>query len=384
MRHCLQIKHAGITSRSWNSPPSNLTQLCSLLNRKGAPIEGRRCDWETRLRRAFFRTATTVKFCNNSIDSAEVPEESRFSLSPLLDPNLLAARNRYKVPKPEPSSEASAFQKKLQKNPYAQALATPVRQCAITGARLPNFFLLDFGLIPHPRTGKPWQIPKLVVDENAVDRSVISTAGSAEENATSTSPAVEPMDPPKRTTRTSAGSNIVARQSAMKLISTLKRRSYMQLLPQRWKLDARFKADQIVWRRDMDVFVLELLRRKAAKLLKYLSLQPAAYIAPSSDYGSIQNRHQPGAVLWLGQPHCDDATMSSREDPPPYAMVEYRSSGYIPIYNLPALLGPEHLDELRKTRNVFNGPLAVIKQKRNTTDCQMQLWKLMGYMAKGN
>lgn len=168
----------------------------------------------------------------------------------------------------------------------------------------------------------------------------------------------------------------------MKLISTLKRRAYMQLLPQRWKLDARFKADQIVWRKDMDVFVLDLLRRKAAKLLKYLSSQPAAYIAPSSDYESIQNRHQPGAVLWLGQPRCDDATMSSREDPPPYAMVEYRSSGYIPIYNLPALLGPEHLDELRKTRNVFKGPLAVIKQKRNTTDCQMQLWKLMGYMAR--
>lgn len=190
------------------------------------------------------------------------------------------------------------------------------------------------------------------------------------------------MDPPKRPTRTSAGSNIVARQSAMKLITTLKRRSYMQLLPQRWKLDARFKADQIVWRQDMDVFVLDLLRTKAAKLLKYLSSQPAAYIAPCPDYGSIQNRHQPGAVLWLGQPLRDDTAMSSRNDPPPYAMVEYRSSGYIPIYNLPALLGPEYLDELRNKRNVFKGPLAVIKQKRNTTDCQMHLWKLMGYMAR--
>ena len=131
MRHCLQIKHAGITSRSWNSPPSNLTQSCSLLNRKRAPIEGRRCDWEARLRRAFFRTATTVKFCNNSSDSAEVLEESQFPISPLLDPNLLAARNRYKVPKPEPSSEPSAFQKKLQKNPYGK-IASKIQSCAIT------------------------------------------------------------------------------------------------------------------------------------------------------------------------------------------------------------------------------------------------------------
>ena len=73
--------------------------------------------------------------------------------------------------------------------------------------------------------------------------------------------------------------------------------------------------------------------------------------------------------------------MSSKENPPPYAMVEYRSSGHLPIYNLPALLGPEQLYELQNISKSFEGTLAVIKRKQNTTDCQMQLWKLMGYMA---
>lgn len=45
-------------------------------------------------------------------------------LSPLIDPKLQAARNRYKARKPEPSREPSEFQKKLAKNPYG-AITSP-------------------------------------------------------------------------------------------------------------------------------------------------------------------------------------------------------------------------------------------------------------------
>ena len=39
-------------------------------------------------------------------------------LSPLLDPKLIAARERYRTPKPAPSGELSPFSKKLQSNPF--------------------------------------------------------------------------------------------------------------------------------------------------------------------------------------------------------------------------------------------------------------------------
>ncbi|KAL8766113.1 MAG: hypothetical protein Q9209_007011 [Squamulea sp. 1 TL-2023] len=255
-------------------------------------------------------------FDNKLSDTSQLP------LSPLLDPNLLAARNRYKVPKPEPDGELSAFQKKLRKNPYAQALATPVRQCAVTGSRLPKFFLLDFGLSPHPKTGKPWQIPKLAIATDAGSSSDVSTLGTIEENELINDPAIEAAVTTRRSARTAAGSHIVAQQSAMRMVSTLKHKSYMQILPQRWKLDARFKSDHIVWRKDMDTFVLDLMRKRATKTLKYLSSQPAAYIVPCQDYESIQDRHQPGAVLWLGQHEGNGTAMLSKEDPPPYAMVD--------------------------------------------------------------
>lgn len=67
----------------------------------------------------------------------------------------------------------------------AQALSTPVRSCALTGLRFPSYFLLDFGLATHPRAGKPWQLPRLVLDRNAT---MSRKTPSSEEDLEQTSP----------------------------------------------------------------------------------------------------------------------------------------------------------------------------------------------------
>lgn len=224
-------------------------------------------------------------------------------------------------------------------------------------------------------------MPKLAITANAGISSNGSALETTEENETINDPAPEAADTTRKSSRTAAGSHIIAQQSAMRMVSTLKHKSYMQIIPHRWKLDARFKADQIVWRKDMDTFVLDLMRKRTTATLKYLSSHPAAYIVPCQDYESIQIRHQPAAVLWLGQEEGNETVMPGKEDPPPYAMVEYRSLGFIPLYDLPTLLGPQYMNQLRNANESVKGTLAVIKRKRNTTDCQMQLWKLMGYMA---
>ena len=143
----------------------------------------------------------------------------------------------------------------------------------------------------------------------------------------------------------------------------------------------------------MDTFVLEILRKNVMNYLVYLPTRPAAYIAGCKDYESISKSNQVGAVLWLGSDTQDEAQnrlakerrdSASRPEysgPPPYAMHHYRSR-YIPVYNLPTLLGPEHMRTLREREfKPYKGEYAVIKAKRPTMQAQSELWTLLGYLA---
>ena len=335
-------------------------------------------------------------------------------LSPLTSPALQAARNRYQAPKPAPSGEPSAFQKRLSKNPYgmwscpillytrkliftvAQALATPVRSCSVTGARLPSYFLLDFGLAPYPKTGKPWEMPKLSVDADVVAERIYSQNEEPAENKagskTAQASSTDTSNAKGKIVRTVPASYVSCQKLAVGFKSRLTPKSYMQLVPYRWKKDPRIKASEIIWRKDMDAFVLDLMRRKTTRLLKYLSLKPAAYIVQCNGYQEVKAKQQAAAALWLGNPtiqplnkieQIDDKVKFDQDDksPPPfYAMMEYRSR-HIPVYNLPTLLGPNYLRQLQDSIPTFKGEMAIVKQKYNTTAIQMELWRLMGYLA---
>ncbi|KAL8708215.1 MAG: hypothetical protein Q9220_006885 [cf. Caloplaca sp. 1 TL-2023] len=349
-------------------------------------------------------TVDATKLTQNDERIQEGPPPLQLPLSPIMDPHFPASRNRFEARKREPSEKPSAFQIKLRKNPYgtnglvsttremllltlcaAQALATPIRSCAITGARLPNYFFLDFGLAIHPRTGKPWQIPKLAIDSNAwVTAEVTNTEQSSERVSTVSGKGVRAIETTSLThasPRAVAGSNIIAQQSAMRFMSNVKHKTYLQMLPHRWKLDPRFKADEVVWRKDMDSFVLDLMRKQLVKSLQYLGSRPAAYISQCEVFEDIQKKHQPGAVLWLGEPGSDHEPQTNEEAPPFYAMVKYRDAGHIPVYHIPLLLGTDYLQQLRNSDKTFGATLVVIKHKRNTLDTLMQLWKMMGYVA---
>jgi hypothetical protein len=75
-------------------------------------------------------------------------------VSPALQP-----RNQKSAREQQPLESLAPFRKAVAANPYANALATPIRQCSFTGARLPSHHLLPFTtvfkrdennkLIPH-------------------------------------------------------------------------------------------------------------------------------------------------------------------------------------------------------------------------------------------
>ena len=190
--------------------------------------------------------------------------------------------------------------------------------------------------------------------------------------------------------RTLTGTHFIASRQALSCISKLPKSAHHKLLPYRWKGDPSLKVAEIVWREDMDDFVLEEMRKSITEELIYLASRPAAYIAVCKKTQSIDKHHQVSAAFWLGDaPNAVDnpdseTTLSSttEQGPPLYAMYRYKSQ-FIPYYNLLALLGPASIGTLRqsKLRN-FEGRIAVIKAKMMTVKVQLALWKLLGFLVR--
>ena len=81
-----------------------------------------------------------------------------------------------------------------------------------------------------------------------------------------------------------------------------------------------------------------------------------------------------------GEDRNEDSSTQRDEGPPAYAMVYYRDR-YVPAYNLPFLLGRRLLSRLETDCEPLKGSMAVLKQKHLTTEVQLGLWKLMGFLA---
>ena len=142
----------------------------------------------------------------------------------------------------------------------------------------------------------------------------------------------------------------------------------------------------------MAVFVLERLRENVTTDLLYLASRPAGYIVACQSHDDISAHSQIAAVLWLGpssgpsdqEPLEDPAVDAEKRGPPPYAMRPYQGR-YVPCYNLPQLLGLANVSKLRQSSPFQSNGLAevaVIKAKRLTVKLQLELWKLLGFLAK--
>lgn len=184
----------------------------------------------------------------------------------------------------------------------------------------------------------------------------------------------------------------------------------------------------------MDDFVLEQLREHTVRVLEYAATSFASHLH-GKNHGNKPRlqRSNLAAVLWFENPAKSDTTSSTppkhpaylklaalqsgsiispaqehqeheeepcraatsdaipltpekgpsinTEPPPFYAMVSYRSK-YVPIYNLPALLGTKHMETFRKLgSNWVEEELVFVRQRQKTIELQIALWRLMGYMA---
>lgn len=302
----------------------------------------------------------------------------------------------------------------------AQALATKVRYDSVTRLRMPSFFFQDFNIISHPETGAPWWVPKslalrqastVTIDgvEGGIDftdaekegksfeASAKLEAPTAEAEAVSLGTATGPPPNPVIT----AGSGtvvgptayIIARQSLIKSFQQDRQvqKDKLNRVPIKGMgnndfhrrlfgpSSSKFKAlgGRAVWREDMDEFVLGQMREQIVEDLHYLSrlceTDSRYYIMKCWGWDDIKFKHK-GAVLWFNGGDVEPGPFST------YDICTERGKTSVAVHNLPMLLGDDLAEKVRREATVFKDGTIFMLAGRRTTDLQLKLWKLQGYI----
>ncbi|KAI0540112.1 hypothetical protein GGR58DRAFT_511951 [Xylaria digitata] len=316
-----------------------------------------------------------------------------------MDPSFWEATTRHQAPKSKKGKATNSVERQFRKNPFAKALATPIRQCTATKTRLPNFFLQDFNLIAHPETGQPWWVPRSLAWDEPVEPQQEIIASEGQMNVeTGTEPGVGEHNPSaklpdaiqsKYAKPYGPSAYVCARQDLISAFN--KAGSGYGQHPKRLfggssSPFARFSG-RAIWREDMNSVILDRMRQEIVKDFIYLSRlcteDSRHYIVKCHGWDDVRHKHQ-GVVLWFegGSEH-DDAT-ESKVQPGPFATYDIiydSATTSVVVHNIPMLLGTENTAEVREKSAVFADGSLFMLAGRRTTNLQLKLWRLQGYMA---
>ncbi|KAK2025553.1 hypothetical protein LX32DRAFT_567922 [Colletotrichum zoysiae] len=334
-------------------------------------------------------------------------------ISPVMDPRWMEARTRYRTPKPKRPKDvlpAGRFRKKLEANPYALALTTPVRFCKTSEAHLPKYFLQEFKLIENPETGGFWWTPgdldvMYAAKEWERDDEPREDGAPPEPH----NPAETPVAQQKATgklLRRSPTCYVLARRPLLRSLSGSKKRTphgdrWRGLLSTReGPLTQRIIKRQ-VWREDMDDFILDNMRRNVMKYLVYFADLRAgqdhrSYLLRLGSWERAETIPQRGCLLWYHTengpqrqgaatgPDVGDAAVAAPVTLEPFSMYDVPKAKYerkLPVYDLRWLLGEDHLAKLREIPMFRDSSLFLLRKQRSIP-LQLYLWKLQAYMVE--
>ncbi|KGQ01978.1 hypothetical protein PAAG_11151 [Paracoccidioides lutzii Pb01] len=152
---------------------------------------------------------------------------------------------------------------RLKYNPWAQILASPVRMCVATGARIPEKLMGDWGLVQHPETCAFWLTP---VDlfrtefKQASAKRIPAPPAERDEGA-------EGDSVPHHNVPSFHMTNTVELIDA---VVKLKGERLPRLVPSNWKVPrgTLSRNAKYVFRKDLPVFVLDRTREVVLRWLK--------------------------------------------------------------------------------------------------------------------
>lgn len=262
----------------------------------------------------------------------------------------------------------------------AQALASPMRTCSATHARLPRYFLQDFEMVRHPETGKPWFAPgPLSFDSSAVPSNNPDTI---------TKPATEPIETTaRRHPRARAPITVYAacRKNLLDLMNSSHRKFLGSMIGPRGGMAMTTETREAVLRKDMGDVLLSMLRRQAADLLVERANQSPDSVTRSfqrcGSWEDIDKVTARGCILWIP---------SSKENRPNPSYATYdvegaRYDGKLAVHDLVYLLGDAQVSWLRKAapQTFGDGGIVVLRlqHSRRMVQLHLLLWRLQGYLA---
>ncbi|KAL2074228.1 hypothetical protein VTL71DRAFT_8006 [Oculimacula yallundae] len=367
-------------------------------------------DANTESKSAYNVLATGPRSDDPSNDHGLPFKRRPLPLSPLMDPAFLESKRKHRAPKLPPTKTPTPFQQQLAKNPFARALATPVRRCAVSGTKLPSYFLQGFRVMSQPETGEPWYVPTKLANKHlpAKSREILDQAEELEEaeEMVETDEAKEETALEPKPTPSTIGYQAYTLNRKVLLQSMLKignrnggkntEMIHRTLIPVGWRSvkSAQKFYQGSGWREDMEDFVPMLMGRRISEALSHLWSLKRGYLVGCADWEDALKKKQVAAFLWTGGKGDGEAEV---EGLPEFATLDVGSEGFdtagpvqgrrkrkVPVYNLQKLLGKEKMDELRQQvpNSVFEANILVLRHKRVTVELQSQLWKIEGYLAE--
>ncbi|RMY96440.1 hypothetical protein D0864_05139 [Hortaea werneckii] len=265
-------------------------------------------------------------------------------LPPVLDPIAVEAKTRHTRPKTyQHEQEKTGFQRELEANPFANALATPVRQCAFTQALLPSHFLIP--MVAHI-TPPPEE----------------DDSGKRQASTIHLSPDIG-LDVP-RELRSPSRSYVIADREVFKTLSS--RKKWPSIASERMKKWVGLKLGrngqtlkvnrEWTWDEKVDEVILEKLRGNV--VVKMREAQQAGLLVHEDTVGTAD------VAFCLGAGNAIGGT----------------SSGQLhgkEVYDLAALLGDEKWQDLVGVQSVN----LVVQSTSSTQALQLALLRLDHYMS---
>jgi hypothetical protein len=350
-------------------------------------------------------------------DFEPVPPSQRLPQSPLLAyPRPGAEKNRKRRPTPKETSQ-------LRKNPWAIALASPTRMCAVTGARLPSDLLGTWGLVRQPDTEKLCMMPVGLMQDSLqngkprspnsnvsaisdIDQSQTPEGGLQGEEVNGTSTAEFPV-PAVRNKQT--GRQLVLRiTDLIPLIRSIteplsrkggKRAPVVRLLPFRWKSPqgpvTTGEEKRLLWLDNTPEILIQGMRGDVCKKLgavleKYKRVGTPNGVWRALDvpeYSDSALKEALGQLELFERIQCGGVLLLGSKSPAPVDRSQAKSSldsvtltqtgSNVPVFDLSVLLDESDLHTLRESHGQLeHNALFFRPDDQAGIDAMISFWKI--------
>lgn len=162
---------------------------------------------------------------------------------------------------------------------------------------MPKEFLLYFGLVTDPRTGKHWHMPRDFVGPTK------GRKGNADSKAETSSQGGNEVEHYRGNQQaqyqTKSSLQILHSHRAVEIMTERFSRKSRKPIPNVWLNHNNINSNELVWREDMPEFLLKRMRERISQHMTYLRTTSPSLFERVATWDSLEKHNAVGAVLWF-------------------------------------------------------------------------------------